>query len=67
MERIWLGLRTSSGLALCGLPEVAREMGRGWVEAGLARDGEEALRLTPAGWLLLDELTVELERCVSGP
>jgi oxygen-independent coproporphyrinogen-3 oxidase len=67
MERIWLGLRTSRGLAWTGLPELAGELGRAWIETGLALDEEEALRLTPTGWLLLDELTVELERCVAEP
>jgi oxygen-independent coproporphyrinogen-3 oxidase len=66
MERIWLGLRTEDGLDMSGLPEMAQELGRAWAQVGLAREEAGALRLTPSGWLLLDELTVEMERSVSG-
>jgi len=65
MERIWLRLRTRGGLAWHGLPEMAQELGRAWIEVGLAREDVSALGLTPSGWLLLDELTVELERSVT--
>jgi hypothetical protein len=52
-------------LAWSPLPEIAQELGRAWIEVGLAREDVGALCLTPSGWLLLDELTVELERSVT--
>lgn len=61
LERIWLGLRTDRGVALSTLDEGDRERIRTiWLPRGLAEVDGDRIRLTPRGWLLLDELTVEL-------
>jgi oxygen-independent coproporphyrinogen-3 oxidase len=73
-ESVYLGLRTSGGLAIAD-PEVARAAA--WIEAGWATiQGSAAgrpggvdhdlgaslprLRLTPAGWLRLDSIAADL-------
>ena len=56
-ERVYLGLRTSSGL-LTSARE--RAIARRWVEAGWAFLDGETLRLTPEGWLRLDALAAAL-------
>jgi oxygen-independent coproporphyrinogen-3 oxidase len=61
LERIWLGLRTRRGIALQGLPSLARDRMRRWEEKGLAVANENVARLTPKGWLVMDRLTVELD------
>jgi len=58
LESVWLGLRTDRGLPLEGATR--RRLAAAWVEAGWAWPHADALRLTPAGWLLLDRLAVEL-------
>ena len=61
LERIWLGLRTSAGLAVEDPGEAPRRMIDAWErERWAVRDGS-MVRLTPAGWLLLDRLAVELD------
>ena len=65
LERIWLGLRTARGLAISTLPVGARERVDRWIEGGLAVEEGGAVRLTPAGWLMMDRLTVELDRDMS--
>ena len=61
LERIWLGLRTSAGLPLEELGEAPRRLITAWErERWAVRDGP-VVRLTPAGWLLLDRLAVELD------
>jgi oxygen-independent coproporphyrinogen-3 oxidase len=62
LERIWLGLRTEGGLPLEQLGRSARSLGEDWEEEGLAVIGPRSLRLTPRGWLVLDRLTVALDR-----
>jgi hypothetical protein len=65
LERLYLGLRTADGVpseevALAGFwVEAARE--RGWIEVA---DG--AARLTPEGWLRLDELAAGLTTSAEG-
>jgi len=56
-EKVYLGLRTHSGLAIdeSELEVVARWVDAGW---GDLRDGQ--LRLTPTGWLRLDSLAADL-------
>jgi coproporphyrinogen III oxidase-like Fe-S oxidoreductase len=56
-ERVYLGLRTSSGLAVSASEgsKAAR-----WVEAGWASLERGVLRLTPEGWLRLDALAAAL-------
>jgi oxygen-independent coproporphyrinogen III oxidase len=57
-ERVYLGLRTSDGLALSE-PEVDRAAA--WIDAGWATiDEQRCLRLTPLGWLRLDALAADL-------
>jgi oxygen-independent coproporphyrinogen III oxidase len=56
-EAVYLGLRTSEGLAL---DEVPLERARRWVDAGWATVGGGRLRLTAAGWLRLDALAADL-------
>jgi oxygen-independent coproporphyrinogen III oxidase len=56
-ERVYLGLRTSAGLALTG-SESSKV--RRWVEAGWATLHGTILRLTPEGWLRLDALAAGL-------
>ena len=65
LERIWLGLRTHRGVATSGLPNAARDRVERWVQGGLAIEERGAVRLTPAGWLIMDRLIVELDRDVS--
>jgi oxygen-independent coproporphyrinogen-3 oxidase len=66
LEFVWLGLRTREGIPLSRIhgPD-ARTLLRQWVAKGLARQGESRISLTPEGWLLLDELAVELARKLS--
>lgn len=53
LEALYLGLRTSDGLAADLVPEAAR---RHWVANGWAAVTQETLRLTAEGWLRLDAL-----------
>jgi len=53
VERRYLGLRTSAGLAVDTLP---RGMTESWVGQGWAEISDGTLRLTPEGWLRLDAL-----------
>jgi len=61
LEGIWLGLRTVDGLELAAWPEAVADQLRAWVEPGWVEVAEGRARLTPTGWLLLDQLAVELE------
>jgi oxygen-independent coproporphyrinogen-3 oxidase len=56
-ERVYLGLRTSAGLAL---RETELDRARLWVESGWATLERGMLRLTPEGWLRLDALAAAL-------
>jgi oxygen-independent coproporphyrinogen-3 oxidase len=58
LERLYLALRTTEGLALAALgprAPLARWAERGWVELGPDR-----VRCTPEGWLRLDALVSDL-------
>jgi oxygen-independent coproporphyrinogen-3 oxidase len=57
-ERVYLGLRTTTGLAL---RETELDRARTWINAGWATmaDGRH-IRLTPLGWLRLDALAADL-------
>lgn len=57
VERVYLGLRTTDGIRI-GAAE-AEEV-RPWVTAGWAAIDGEQLRLTPQGWLRLDQLAADL-------
>jgi oxygen-independent coproporphyrinogen-3 oxidase len=64
LERVWLGLRTREGVRL---PERTADLDqtlRRWQASGWARVDSAQVRLTPAGWLLLDRLAVELDGLV---
>ena len=56
-ERVYLGLRTSSGLEAT---DSERATALRWVEAGWASLEGTLLRLTPEGWLRLDALAAAL-------
>ncbi len=66
LERIWLGLRTRSGLPDDGLGPGQRQLVSEWVERGWAERQEGVVRLTGSGWLLLDRLAVELDGAGAG-
>ena len=67
LERIWLALRTRRGWALEeARGSRAREVMEGWVDRGLALEVGGRIRLTPRGWLRLDELTVALDEAQAG-
>ncbi len=67
LERLYLGLRTRDGIGL-GEPGAAGLEARcgAWVAAGWAEryssraSGSPGIRLTPAGWLRLDELVASI-------
>jgi oxygen-independent coproporphyrinogen-3 oxidase len=65
LEAIWLGLRTDRGLGMETLNAGARALVDDWVSNGRATVGEEGVRLTAHGWLLLDQLVVELDLALS--
>lgn len=56
-EKVYLGLRTISGLAASGAD---MEHARQWRQAGWARIENDIVRLTPEGWLRLDSLAAGL-------
>lgn len=56
-ERIYLGLRTTGGLATS---TAELEHARRWSDAGWARIDDGTVVLTPEGWLLLDSLAAGL-------
>ena len=60
LEDLYLGLRTSDGLAANRVPGAAL---RRWTEAGWARLADSRIALTPEGWLRLDALVASLSRC----
>lgn len=64
LERIWLALRTREGFTVPVRPGPARDTMEAWVRRGLAEADGDRVRLTPTGWLLLDELAVELDRAL---
>jgi oxygen-independent coproporphyrinogen-3 oxidase len=61
LERIWLGLRTNTGLPSEGWSAAQERLAERWVEAGWAERAVTSLTLTAAGWLLLDQLAVDFE------
>jgi len=61
LEQMYLALRTSTGLALpepCPL-KLASDVPR-WIGAGWAKEAGRRVRLTPLGWLRLDELVASI-------
>lgn len=67
MEAVWLALRTREGLDAAQLCEDNSRLVRTWVRKGLARRNDGAIRLTPEGWLILDDLALELEAALEPP
>jgi oxygen-independent coproporphyrinogen-3 oxidase len=57
LERVYLALRTSDGLALSGFPAVQLA---GWLGAGWVVVEGDRVRCTPEGWLRLDGLVAKL-------
>ena len=67
LEAIWLGLRTREGVAASTLEPgqaavVESWRARGWADVA----GDDRVRLTVEGWLLLDRLAVELDGAAAG-
>lgn len=66
VERVWLGLRTSHGFRLDpGEETAATRVLERWVRGGLGEVRGGVVTLTGEGWLLLDDLTVELAGALS--
>lgn len=65
LEHVWLALRTAAGLDTSDLGPGVNSVVRGWKSRGLARRTGARTRLTPAGWLVLDDLTLELETALN--
>ena len=61
LEALWLGLRTATGVDPAALGPSASPVLRTWRIRGLAVHSNGMIRLTPEGWLALDDLTVELD------
>jgi oxygen-independent coproporphyrinogen III oxidase len=62
LEAAWLGLRSNEGVPVAGLTEGQSLLVRRWRELEWATVGDGRVRLTAAGWLLLDRLSVELSQ-----
>ena len=60
LESLWLGLRTAEGIATEGLGPAAEATFERWAAAGWAERSACRVRLTAQGWLILDELVLEL-------
>jgi coproporphyrinogen III oxidase-like Fe-S oxidoreductase len=61
LEQLYLGLRTRRGIALPDpCPAKLLETLERWVAAGWASESGRQLRLTPQGWLRLDELVASI-------
>jgi oxygen-independent coproporphyrinogen-3 oxidase len=63
LERLWLQLRTRRGIPWTALGSEGHAVARSWVTRGLASISE-SVRLTAAGWLVMDRLTLELDACL---
>ncbi|MCA1791099.1 MAG: hypothetical protein LC667_14955, partial [Thioalkalivibrio sp.] len=59
LEAAWLGLRTRRGVPEPEPGSRRALLVRSWVKGGLAIAERGRVRLTPAGWLLLDRLAVD--------
>lgn len=62
LESAWLGLRTDDGIPRPELGSAQDSVTAGWVRRGLAIRDKTRVRLTTEGWLLLDQLAVELDQ-----
>lgn len=61
LESLWLGLRTAAGIETAMIGTAPGQVLRRWRIAGLADRSNGRVRLTPQGWLVLDDLTLELD------
>lgn len=61
LEAVWLALRTKTGVDPAALAPAASQVLGTWRIRGLAVPSNGRVRLTPEGWLVLDDLTVELD------
>lgn len=59
LERVWLGLRTAEGVGWEEATDVQRDLAALWEGTGWAVVAGGRIRLTAAGWLLLDRLAVD--------
>jgi oxygen-independent coproporphyrinogen-3 oxidase len=59
LERVWLGLRTAEGVAWEDATAVQRDLAALWEGSGWAVVAGGRIRLTAAGWLVLDRLAVD--------
>lgn len=66
LERLWLGLRTATGLDAGCLGPPGRRLWQRWLDEGLARAHPSRVQLTAEGWLLLDRLALEMDE-TDGP
>ena len=66
LEALWLGLRMAEGLDAAALGAAASPLLRSWEAEGLAARVDGRIRLTPEGWLVLDDLTLKLETVLFG-
>jgi hypothetical protein len=57
LEELYLGLRTTDGLAAHRVPSDLR---RRWEEEGWVLEGGARVRLSPEGWLRLDALAAAI-------
>ncbi len=64
LESVWLSLRTARGLDLQDRGEEPEGLVRKWAGRGLAEVIEGRVVLSPEGWLILDELAVEMARAL---
>lgn len=64
LERLYLSLRTDSGLPLTTLDRLGPPLAARWVERGWADIRAERLVLSPEGWLRLDSLVRDLTGAV---
>lgn len=60
LERLWLGLRTARGLPGTELTARQHAAAARWAGTGLSVVEDGRIRLTPAGWLLLDRIALDL-------
>ena len=66
-EALWFRLRRAEGIRRAELGPGGRALADAWIERGLALDDRSSLRLGPAGWLRLDELSDALARAEGEP
>ncbi len=66
LEALWLGLRTAAGVDATVLGDSAAPVLRGWEARGLASRTHGRTRLAAEGWLILDDLALELDQALGG-